>query len=827
MKITKILLAFLIALPLLLLLPGKIATFLSSNQAPGAPGAPSVWAYAGKQGVGTSYEEYVDPSDKKNGVRNNISKVWFSIAQGILTETAYGQIDKAQIKDLQFLVSGSNFLDEEKTDTSSEVTYLHTDSSGRPLSPSYRVLNADKEGKYVIEKHIFTDPDRQTLFMRVIFKSNEDGIKPYIFINPHMNNTGNKDVAFTDGDSLVAHESKSIYLSLRSSVKFEKTSVGFVGFSDGYKDLHDNHILDWKYKRTSDSGGNVAMIAQLPSCNKGEVLDFNIAIGFGNSYEQATAQAMASLTDGYSVVLAKYNGEGNAVGWEDYIDSLSNLPDMIPYTADNGRLLYASALALKSMEDKENPGALIASLSVPWGDTVNADISTSGYRAVWPRDFYQVAMALLAMGDRKTPLAALHYLPKVQVSHNTSGNYGVSGWLLQKTRVDGTLEWVGAQMDQSAMPIMLAWKLWKQGIISDKQVADYYWDSLTHEPRFLKSAADFLASGGLIDIKIPVNQYKDAPAQRNTIVIRPPLTQQDRWEEQAGYSPSTIAAEITGLVTAADIAEHAAGDSQAASQYLMKADEFQSGLDKHTYTTNGVPVKCDQPIRSYFLRITRNGLPNSSYIIRDQNGVLSNDQRTILDAGFLELVRYGVRKADDPHILSSVCHLDSLGYSKDLKIKYDFNYKGFQFPGFRRYGNDGYGEQTNDGSNYREANPLKHYRRGRVWPLLTGERGHYELALVKAKNNGSMTDFDVQRIINKYVRAIEYFANDSYMLPEQVWDGVGSNKTHKYSLGKGTNSATPLAWSHAEYVKLVKSLSDQSIWDSYSVVSVRYSALVN
>ena len=73
-----------------------------------------------------------------------------------------------------------------------------------------------------------------------------------------------------------------------------------------------------------------------------------------------------------------------------------------------------------------------------------------------------------------------------------------------------------------------------------------------------------------------------------------------------------------------------------------------------------------------------------------------------------------------------------------------------------------------------------------------------------------------------YVRAMEYFANESFMLPEQVWDGVGDNSTHNYVTGEGTNSATPLAWTHAEYIKLVKSLTDKNIWDSYSIVKARY-----
>ncbi len=192
----------------------------------GAPGNPSVWAYAGKQGIGTSYEQYVNSTYPTT---DKISKVWFSIAQGIVTETAYQRIDHAQIKDLQFLVTGNGFFDEEKVDTISKVEYLDQDTDGRPLSPAYRIINTDKDGKYTIEKHIFTDPDRQTLFMKVIFTAKEDNITPYILINPHMNNTGNNDVGFVKPDSLNARQKEEVYLSLKSSSPFVKTSAWICG----------------------------------------------------------------------------------------------------------------------------------------------------------------------------------------------------------------------------------------------------------------------------------------------------------------------------------------------------------------------------------------------------------------------------------------------------------------------------------------------------------------------------------------------------------------------------------------------------------------------
>ncbi|NEP58587.1 MAG: glucan 1,4-alpha-glucosidase [Symploca sp. SIO2G7] len=776
------------------LLGTNAACAVGGGQAFGAPGNSSIWAYAGKQGIGTSYEQYVNNTYQDDGPTKTISKVWFSLAQGIVTETAFGRIDQAQIKDLQFLVTGNGFFDEEKVATDSTVDYLDKDESGRPLSPAYRLVNTDKDGKYTIEKHIFTDPDRQTLFTRVIFRANEDGITPYILVNPHMGNIGNDDVAFVSGNSLNARNgADNVYLSIKSNLNFEKTSAGYVGSSDGYQDLSDNGFMDWNYDYTDQNQlGNVAMIAQLPTLNAGETRTFDLVVGFGNNYQEATAQADDSLNEGYESLLAKYNQ-----GWKDYLASLGNLPAMIANTGDNGKQLYASAFIIKIMEDKSNAGALIASLSVPWGDTINADTFATGYRAVWPRDFYQVAMAFLALGDTQTPLVAFEYLPKVQVTSATPGNNGAAGWFLQKTHVDGTLEWIRVQLDQTAMPIMLGWKLWQAGILSDSEISNWY-------NTMLKPAAEFLANGGKVN-------FND-----NQATIIPPRTQQERWEEQAGYSPSTTAATITGLITAADIAQNAANDPGAANFYLSKADEYQSNLDNFMFTTTGIEESCNNP-GEYFLRITQNPDPNDGANINGGNGKLPINEKLVLDGGFLELVRYGVSKGDDPQIVSSVCTLDNITTPENLRVRYDFTFDGNQYPGFRRYGHDGYGERISDGGSYVGGNPDQ---RGRVWPFFTGERGHYELA--KLNNGSTVSDADVAQLRDTYVRGMEYFANDSFMLAEQVWDGVGSNATYNYTLGEGTNSATPLAWTHAEYIKLVKSLTDKNIWDSYDIVKARY-----
>ncbi|HAY92960.1 glycoside hydrolase family 15 protein, partial [Shewanella sp.] len=223
----------------------------------------------------------------------------------------------------------------------------------------------------------------------------------------------------------------------------------------------------------------------------------------------------------------------------------------------------------------------------------------------------------------------------------------------------------------------------------------------------------------------------------------------------------------------------------------------------------------------YYLRLSPNGEPNTSDTLAANNGKQGLDQRQILDGGFLELVRYGVRGATDKLINQSLQLIDNTELEPNLRLKYEFTAKdGSTIPGFRRYGNDGYGEDTVSGNNYAESGSNSANQRGRIWPFFTGERGQFELALAQAKgeltgNNAQQTK---QQLINTYVQGMETFANAGMMLPEQAWDGVGDATRYHYQLGQGTNSATPLAWTHAEYIKLVRSMTDGQVWDYYPIV---------
>lgn len=767
-----------------------------NNVAPGAPGNASLWSYSGKTGIGTSYETYANGTYSDSGNSGAISKVWFSIAQGVLTETMYGLIHEAQLQELQFFIKGNDFLDEEKRDTISTIDYLTKDAQGRPLSLAYRIVNKDKDEKYEIEKHIFTDPDSQALMMRVQFRALQDGITPYLYVNPSIANTGSNDSAHYADNTWTATEANTS-MSLKTTAHVVNSSVGFEGVSDGITELKNTGSLTKTYSSTGEATGNVAYTLQLQTLKAGETAQWDLVLGFSDSATNSKKVAEKTLAKGYEKILAHYNGDGDAIGWQDFLQSLPALEKLSATATDGGKLLYTSAMVLKAQEDKTHAGAFIASLSNPWGDTKPAEQSATGYKAVWPRDFYQVAMAMLALGDTESPRIAFEYLQQVQASEKISGYSGTPGWFLQKTHVDGEPEWVGVQLDQTGMPLMLGWRLWKEGVLSDTEITRWYHD-------MLKPAADFLVDGGAVKI------------MWNDTTIKPPFTQQERWEEQQGYSPSTTAAIIAGLISAADIATQA-GDAINAEKYFAAADKYSNELEALTYTTAGSLVG-EQGNGNYYLRINANQDPNDKSPLDERNGQTISDESQVIDGGFLELVRYGVRAANDEKILETIPEYDNTALPDLLRTKYEFTFPGVEgsFPGWRRYGIDGYGEDLQTGYGYVEANNSTQGR-GRVWPFFTGERGHYELQL--AKTTGSI---DIEKLRNTYVKAMELFANEGMMLPEQVWDGVGNNAPYNYAPGEGTNSATPLAWTHAEYVKLLRSISDGNVWDRNASTEARY-----
>ncbi len=688
----------------------------------GHPGLPPVWATARKVGVGTAL--------------SSNSKVWFTLARGIVTEVYYPRVDMPNLRDLQFLISdGQTFVHEEQFDTEHIVEYLD------PRAPAYRLINTDREGRYRLVKRVITDPDSDALVMHMAFEAlrgQPSDYTLYVLVAPQVKNRGYGNFArvveYRHGPALLAWR-EDIHLALVASTPFSRASVGFVGFSDGWQDLR-NFRMDWTFDAASD--GHVALTGQIAL---GESSQLTLALGFGPDSDEALFTAIAAVEKDFDALLARY-----LTDWRNWF---AGLHDLSTTAHDGGRLFRTSAIALKSHEDKTYPGAFVASLSVPWGET-QGDANTGGYHLVWPRDLVHIATSLLAIGDQATAAHTLKYLAQTQ---RPDGSWPQNMWL------DGTPYWNGLQLDEVALPILLAWHLARCHALD----FDPY-------PNLVRRAALFIARHG-------------------------PVTPQERWEENGGYSPATLAAEITALVCAGEFAR-AAGETSLADYLLSVADYWATKVEDWTFTHCGellpgypeyyeriaslTPENLDQAGTECRVFLPLRNLPPH---------IAQHSQCCIVDAGFLELVRHGVRAPNDPHISKSLAMIDSL-----LEVD------TLSGPAWHRYNHDGYGEKA-DGAPYDGTGV------GRAWPLLTGERGHYELA---AGHNPV-----------PLVAALEGFANEGGFLPEQVWDAPDIPERNLL-LGRGTESATPLAWAHAEYVKLLRSLADGQVFDCLEPVYQRY-----
>jgi glucoamylase len=670
--------------------------------------------------------------------QNPNSKVWFTGFDGILGEIFYPEVDKPATVDWQFLVGDAahTWVDEEKRDTSSQVTLNDT------RSLSWTITNTAKNGLYQIQKTIFTEPNRNTLIQQVTFTALKGTLRNfnlYTLYHPAIDNQGRSTTGYTstynNKQMLVANNSTSGYASaLASSLPFKTGMIsnGFVGHSDGWQDLKGGRVdstMNWTYESATD--GNIAQIAMFdlsPYANQKSVT-FNLVLGFGDSDIKAQTTAAATLSDNFSTLLSTYNTQ-----WNTYTNSLNTFGG----TAD--QQYYVAAMAIKAATDKTT-GAIVAGLGNPWGNS-SYSICTpfgipmqGGYHLVWPRDLYKIASALIVAGDTATASKSLDWL--LTTMQQPDGHF------LQNAFLDGTPYWNSVQMDETAFPIVLAWKLGHTD-------ADTY-------RKHIKPAADYLIKHG-------------------------PVTGQERWEENSGYSPAIIAAEIAGLVCAADIAK-INGDTTSAAKYLEIADNWQSQVESWTYTTTG-SIGNGQ----YFERIDDNGNPNDGHLLLIRNGGGFYDERSIVDSSFLELVRLGVKPWNSPYILSSIEAIDST-------IKHTIPGKG---DGFFRYNHDGYGE-TVTGADYTGAGV------GRLWPIFTGERGYFAIA------SGQKAD--------DYLRTMRAFANSSYMIPEQVWD---NNAPPGYISGTPTKSMTPLNWSMAEYITLLASNYTGQVMDRPTIVQERY-----
>ncbi len=666
------------------------------------------------------------------------SRVWFTFWNGIITEVYHPTVDRPQIRDLQYLITdGKSFFHDEKRHLKSKLEQLADHCLG------YRCTNSDPGGQYAIVKEIITDPHLACVLQHTKLTGDESylsKLKLYALCAPHLEVAGwgnNGSVARVAGRTILIAERKGTWLALAATVPFSRVSCGYVGTSDGWTDLHDNFHMDWEFDRAPD--GNIALTGELELTGARE---FTLGLAFGNSQHHAVSTLLQSLGTPFAEHRNRYT--------EQWKRSSTCLLPLEKASCDDGNLYRASFSLLRAHEDKSYPGAFIASLAIPWGEAVG-DQDQGGYHVVWTRDMVQSATAMLAAGDHATPLRALIYL---HVAQQENGGFSQNFW------IDGEPYWRGIQLDEVAFPIILAWRLKLENAL---QRLDPY-------PMVLRAAAYLVRHG--------------------------PVTPEERWEEVSGYSPSTLASNIAALICAACFARER-GDETTAKYLEEYADFLECHIESWTVTTQGALLP---GVPRYYIRILpeRPDNPNPQEDPNQADLKIANRQpgvpgqfpaKDVVDAGFLELVRYGIRQPNDPIIVDSLKVVDAV-----LKVDTPFG------PSWRRYNHDGYGQREDGG-------PFVGWGHGGAWPLLTGERGHYELAA------GHDT--------KAFIRAIENLASDTGLLTEQVWPNQDQPQVHMF-LGRPTGSAMPLMWAHAEYVKLLRSANDGKVFDQIAEVAKRY-----
>ena len=666
------------------------------------------------------------------------SRVWFTMSRGVLNEVYYPTVDRPQIRDLQYLITdGKTFVHDERRHLKSTSEYIDRHSLG------VRVTSVDPEGRYRLEKEIVTNPDQACVLIRTlvtVLDTSLETLRLFALLAPHLDGGGDGNsgyVAVQGGrEVLVAHKG-AIWLALAATAPFLRPSCGYVGRSDGWTDLAENYEMDWEFDAALD--GNIALSGELDLARGNE---FVLGLAFGDSLHNALTTLFQSLGFPFAEHKTRFVAH--------WTHACRTIEPLGAQSTDGGRLYHSSHSLLLAHEDKTYPGATIASLSIPWGEA-KGDEDLGGYHLVWTRDMVHSALGLLASGNTDLPFRALIYLACAQ---RPDGGFYQNFW------IDGEPYQHGVQQDEVALPILLAWRLREAGALRD---FDPY-------PLVVRAAACLVRQG--------------------------PVTPQERWEENSGYSPSTLAVNIAALTCAADFAA-ARGDPETAQFFQEYADFLECHVDGWTVTTAGVLVP---GISRHFIRILPVA-PDDPQPDEDPNhGLLQMRNRPpgeplelpakdVVDAGFLELVRYGIRRFDDALIEDSVRVVDAV-----LKV---ITPSG---PCWHRYNHDGYGEREDGG-------PFTGWGKGRAWPLLTGERGHYELA--------------AGRDARPYIAAIEGFASATGLLPEQVWDEPDLPEYFMY-LGRPTGSAMPLMWAHAEYVKLLRSARDGAVFDRIPRVAARY-----
>lgn len=702
----------------------------STASPPGAPGLPARWTSSAKSGVGTAMTA--------------ASRIWFTTSHGILNEIYYPRVDAACTRDFGLIVTDrTGYFSEEKRDADHEVNMIEEGV------PAFRLVNTARDGRYRIEKEILTDPKRESLLQQISFEALEGEIgdyRLYALLAPHLVNAGAGNTAwvgeYKGTPMLFATGRRGVSLALAASVPWLARSVGYVGVSDGWQQLTQGGTLDERYLRAED--GNVALTGEIDLLASGG--RFLLSLGFGARPEEAGHRALASLQDGFGPARVHY-----VRGWRAWQKSL--LPLDRPAGSSNLDSYRIGTAVLAAHQPLSFPGAVIASLSIPWGFN-KGDEDLGGYHLVWPRDLVEIAGGFLAAGAMDEAKSVLAYLMAIQ---EEDGHWSQNVWL------DGAPYWEGVQMDECAFPILLADMLRRAGCLADFELARFL--------PMVERAAGYVVRNG-------------------------PVTAQDRWEEDAGYSPFTLAVEIAALLAAADMLDLAG--KAAAARYLREtADGWNDEIERWTFAA-GTELAEQLGISGYYVRIappeTADAASPLDGFVPVKNRPPSDMNRQasqLISPDALSLVRFGLRSPDDPRILDTVRAIDAM-----LRAELP------QGPVWYRYNDDGYGEHE-DGA------PFDGTGIGRPWPLLTGERAHYELA---AGRPG---------VAEQLLATLEASAGVGGLLPEQVWDGPDIAERELFR-GRPSGSAMPLVWAHAEHIKLLRSLRDGQVFDMPPQTVQRY-----
>ena len=710
------------------------------------PGVGARWTTGNKMAVGTSAD--------------TTSKVWFTVANGITTEAFYPRLDVPNMQDMQYIITdGSTFADLERDATS------HAVSMPDEKALEYTITNTDKRAtpKYRITNTYITDPSRNTLLIRTRFQSLDGGsYSLYLLENPSMAGGGGNDNAWWDAtnSALLASDTETLFgapLAVFAALKaaspngFAAHDNGYSGqASDCYRDLSAHKVLSHQFDNVG-APGNIVQCGQIG--NVGADTTFTVALGYGSDAASAIAAANGSLAAGFADREAAYRA-----GWNGYVGGLRPAPNSVSSDTGRRRAYYVAAMALHAAEDKTFRGANIAGFATPWGDFTNGDNLNDGYHRVWGRDLYQQATGLIAAGDSAQALRMAQFMWNQQyVAASTAGG-GTTyppGSFPRYSPVSGvsgaTPDQLGCceQLDQGAFAIVLAWMT---GLT----------DNATYQK--IRAAANRIQSAG------------------------PDTT--ERWEEQQGKSVSSIAAEIAGLVAAADIARQN-GDSASATGWEATADSWLSSLAGWTFTTDGFWSG-----GKYYERIDKSANPNDIDKICFQEGCFF--EHDIVDFGFLDLVRLGERPPADSNVSTSLA--PSAAASDGNSTVQVTIPNGDIY--FHRYNHDNYGESNADCSGW-PANGANQF--GRLWPVLSGERGEYELA------NG--------RTAAVYLQSMADASNDGHFVPEQVWDRANVSC---FKLGRPTGSAAPLNWAEGQYLRLAQSIDAGDTIETPAVVKAKY-----